>query len=330
MTNKRKTEINQVNSVGHPRLALPTAVLEQPTGASGQPRSAGEQSTAEAIRTNRPGLNCRGHWLPLGTRTLIMGILNLTPDSFSDGARYNEMEAAVAHGRQLAEAGADLLDVGAESTRPGSLPITEEEEWQRLQLVLPRLLQELNIPISVDTYKAGVAQRALDLGVHLINDIWGLQGDPAMAGVIKEHGVPVVVMHNRQRAVYQDLMGEIQQDLRRSLSIAERAGINPQQIILDPGIGFGKTLEHNLEVMQRLAELRSLGKPLLLGTSRKSLIGRVLNAPVGERLEGTIATVVLGIEAGVDLVRVHDVREIRPAVQMADAIVRFRPPAEPA
>lgn len=259
-----------------------------------------------------------------------MGILNLTPDSFSDGARYNEMEAAVAHGRQLAEAGADLLDVGAESTRPGSLPITEEEEWQRLQLVLPRLLQELNIPISVDTYKAGVAQRALDLGVHLINDIWGLQGDPAMAGVIKEHGVPVVVMHNRQRAVYQDLMGEIQQDLRRSLSIAERAGINPQQIILDPGIGFGKTLEHNLEVMQRLAELRSLGKPLLLGTSRKSLIGRVLNAPVGERLEGTIATVVLGIEAGVDLVRVHDVREIRPAVQMADAIVRFRPPAEPA
>jgi dihydropteroate synthase len=259
-----------------------------------------------------------------------MGILNLTPDSFSDGARYNEVEAAVAHARQLAQAGADLLDVGAESTRPGFQPITAEEEWQRLRFVLPRLLQEINIPISVDTYKAEVAQRALDLGVHLINDIWGLQGDPAMAGVIKEHGVPVVVMHNRQRAVYQDLLGEIQQDLRRSLSIAERAGINRQQIILDPGIGFGKTLEHNLEVMQRLAELRSLGQPLLLGTSRKSLIGRVLNAPVGERLEGTIATVVLGIAAGVDLVRVHDVREIRPAVQMADAIVRFRLPSQQA
>jgi dihydropteroate synthase len=330
MTSKRKPDINQVNGAGYSRLTLPAGAGEQPTGASGQPRSAGEQSSGEASRINRPGLNCRGHLLPLGTRTLIMGILNLTPDSFSDGARYNEVEAAVAHARQLAQAGADLLDVGAESTRPGFQPITAEEEWQRLRFVLPRLLQEINIPISVDTYKAEVAQRALDLGVHLINDIWGLQGDPAMAGVIKEHGVPVVVMHNRQRAVYQDLLGEIQQDLRRSLSIAERAGINRQQIILDPGIGFGKTLEHNLEVMQRLAELRSLGQPLLLGTSRKSLIGRVLNAPVGERLEGTIATVVLGIAAGVDLVRVHDVREIRPAVQMADAIVRFRLPSQQA
>lgn len=330
MNSKHKPDINQINGAGHSRLTLPAGAGEQSTGASGQPGSAGDQSSGEASKINRPGLNCRGHLLPLGTRTLIMGILNLTPDSFSDGARYNEVEAAVAHARQLAQAGADLLDVGAESTRPGFQPITAEEEWQRLRFVLPRLLQEINIPISVDTYKAEVAQRALDLGVHLINDIWGLQGDPAMAGVIKEHGVPVVVMHNRQRAVYQDLLGEIQQDLRRSLSIAERAGINRQQIILDPGIGFGKTLEHNLEVMQRLAELRSLGQPLLLGTSRKSLIGRVLNAPVGERLEGTIATVVLGIAAGVDLVRVHDVREIRPAVQMADAIVRFRLPSQQA
>ncbi len=314
MTSKRRPEAKPGNSTGLPCLA--------PTDA------AGEKPSGEASNINAPGLNCRGHLLPLGTRTLIMGILNLTPDSFSDGARYNEVEAAVAHARQLAEAGADLLDVGAESTRPGFQPITAEEEWQRLRSVLPRLLQELYIPISVDTYKAEVAQRALDLGVHLINDIWGLQGDRNMAGVIKESGVPVVVMHNRQRAVYQDLLGEIQQDLRQSLIIAQRAGINPQQIILDPGIGFGKTLEHNLEVMQRLAELRSLGQPLLLGTSRKSLIGQVLNAPVGERLEGTIATVVLGIAAGVDLVRVHDVREVRPAVQMADAIVRFRPPAE--
>jgi len=273
------------------------------------------------------GLDCRGHWLPLGQRTLIMGILNLTPDSFSDGGRFNYLEAALNRARQLEEDGADLLDVGAESTRPGFRPVSPEEEWERLKLILPRLLQELSIPISVDTYKASVASRALDLGVQMINDIWGLQGDPKMAGVIKEHEVPVVVMHNRQKAEYRDFMAEVLQDLSQSILIADRAGIDSRKIILDPGIGFAKNLEQNLEVMQRLAEIRSLGKPLLLATSRKSMIGQVLDVPVDQRLEGTVATVVLGIAAGVDMIRVHDVRGVRPAVKMADAIVRFQPPA---
>jgi dihydropteroate synthase len=269
------------------------------------------------------GLACQGRRLPLGQRTLIMGILNLTPDSFSDGARFNLPEAALARARQLVEEGADILDVGAESTRPGFEPVSAEEEWKRLEEVLPQLLEEIAIPISLDTYKASVARKALDLGIGMINDIWGLRGDPEMAGVIKEYGVPVVAMHNREKAEYQDLMAEVLQDLGKSLVIADRAGIDQSKIILDPGIGFGKTLEHNLEIMQRLSEIRSLGRPLLLGTSRKSLIGKVLDASVDQRLEGTTATVVLGIAGGVEIVRVHDVRGVLPAVRMADAIVRF-------
>ncbi|MGI6650003.1 MAG: dihydropteroate synthase [Bacillota bacterium] len=281
-----------------------------------------DQSRTGSRKLRSRGLACRDRWLPLGERTLMMGILNLTPDSFSDGGKYCEPAAALARAQQLVEEGADLLDVGAESTRPGFRPISAAAEWERLKTVLPLLIKELPIPISLDTYKAEVARRALDLGVHLINDIWGLQGDPAMAEVIAEYQVPVVVMHNRKKAEYRDLMAELVQDLGQSLRIADQAGIDPAKIILDPGIGFGKTLEHNLEVMKRLPELRNLGKPLLLGTSRKSMIGQVLDAPVDQRDMGTAATVVLGIAAGVDIVRVHDVRQIKPALRMADAIVR--------
>ncbi|NLK52094.1 MAG: dihydropteroate synthase [Syntrophomonadaceae bacterium] len=278
--------------------------------------------TAEGLEPS-PGLKCGAYQLPLGQRTLIMGILNLTPDSFSDGGQFNQPEVALARARQLVEDGADLIDVGAESTRPGAQLVTAEEEWARLAPVLPLLLRELSVPISLDTYKVEVARKALDLGVGMINDIWGLRADPEMAQVIAQYGVPVVVMHNREQPHYQDLMAEIVQDLGYSLALADQAGIDPQNIILDPGIGFGKTLEHNLEVMQRLAEIRSLGKPILIGTSRKSMIGQVLKVPVVQRLEGTIATVVLGINGGADLVRVHDVRSMALAVQMTDAMVRF-------
>lgn len=269
------------------------------------------------------GLDCRGKWLPLGQRTLVMGIINLTPDSFSDGGQYNLPELALQRAHDLVSQGADIIDVGAESTRPGSKPISAEEEWQRLKKTLPLLIKELPVPISLDTYKAEVARKALDFGINMINDIWGLRRDSEMARVIADYGVPVIVMHNREKAEYQDLMAEIVEDLGLSLQIAEKAGIDKEKIIVDPGIGFGKTVEHNLEIIKHLSEIKSLGKPILLGTSRKSFIGRVLGVPVEQRLEGTIATVVMGITAGVDIVRVHDVKQIVPAVKMSDAIVRY-------
>ncbi|MDH7479971.1 MAG: dihydropteroate synthase [Syntrophomonadaceae bacterium] len=260
--------------------------------------------------------------LPLGERTLVMGILNLTPDSFSDGGRYNRPEESLKRAEEMIAEGADLIDVGGESTRPGAVAVSEEEEWRRVFPLLERLLPQTATPLSIDTYKASIARRALGMGVRLINDVGGLKADPDMARVIADHDAAVVIMHNRAAAEYCDLMADICQDLGESLEIAERAGIDPRRIILDPGIGFGKTAEHNLEVLRRLEELRSLGKPLLVGTSRKSFIGRVLDKPPGERLEGTAATVALSIAAGADIVRVHDVREMAAVARMADAVVR--------
>ncbi|NPV26940.1 MAG: dihydropteroate synthase [Firmicutes bacterium] len=268
------------------------------------------------------GLNCRGKWLPLGRRTLVMGILNLTPDSFSDGGKFNHPEAALVQARRLVEDGADILDVGAESTRPNATPVPAEEELRRIKPVLSQLLAEIDVPISVDTYKAKVAHEVLAMGVQMINDVGGLKFDPELARVVADYRVPVVIMHNRARAEYQDLMSELVADLRQSLELASRAGIAEEQIILDPGIGFGKTQQHNLEILRRLGELRVLGKPLLLGTSRKSFIGATLNLPVTERMEGTAATVALGIANGVDIVRVHDVKEMVRVARMTDAIVR--------
>ena len=260
--------------------------------------------------------------LPLGERTIIMGILNLTPDSFSDGGKFFDTDKAVEHALKMAAEGADIIDVGAESTRPGHVSLEADEELRRLIPVLDRLLKEVRLPISVDTYKAATARKVLDMGVHIINDVWGLQKDSQLAGIVSDYEVPVIVMHNQNGMEYDDLMGEIIAFLRKSMQIAESMGIDSGKIIIDAGIGFGKTPEHNLEIMDRLDELKTLGKAILLGTSRKSIIGKVLELPTDERIEGTAATIALGISKGADIVRVHDVKEMARVCKMMDAMVR--------
>jgi dihydropteroate synthase len=257
-----------------------------------------------------------------GERTYVMGILNITPDSFSDGGRFAYIDAAIAQARKMAAEGADIIDVGGESTRPGAIPVTEEEEKRRVIPVIECLANELEIPISIDSYRAGTAEAAIKAGAAMINDVWGLKADAKMSEVAAFYQTPVCIMHNRAEACYKCLIDDMTDDLRESISIAETAGIKRDNIILDPGIGFGKTLEQNLEVMRRLEYFKAMGYPLLLGTSRKSIIGRVLDLPVEERLEGTIATTVAGILKGVDIIRVHDVLQNRRAAVMTDRMVR--------
>lgn len=265
---------------------------------------------------------CGKHKLLIGEKTYIIGILNVTPDSFSDGGKYNNIESAVRRAREMIENGADIIDVGGESTRPGHQPVDALEEINRVVPVVEVLAKEFNVPISVDTYKAVVADRALKAGAHIINDVWGLQKDAALAEVVAKYGAGVVMMHNSDKCEYNDLMGDIVKFLRKSIEIAEKAGIRRENMVVDPGIGFAKNLDHNLEVMRRLKELSTLNLPVLLGTSRKSMIGNILDLPVGERLEGTAATVTLGIANGTDFVRVHDVKEMSRVVRMTDAMVR--------
>lgn len=263
-----------------------------------------------------------GTKLELGERTLIMGILNATPDSFSDGGRYTNVEAAVAHALAMVEDGADILDIGGESTRPGFEPVSAEEELRRILPVIRAVRQALpHIPLSIDTYKAETARQALEAGAHIINDIWGLKGDPNMAAVVAEYRCPVIINHNRHARDYNDLVPDVLADLQGSVSLAHAAGIEEDQIWLDPGIGFAKTHEDNLEMLGRLFELSALGYPVLLGTSRKRFIKQTLNLPVEELVEGTAATVVLGIAYGCQVMRVHDVKAIKRAAIMADAIV---------
>jgi dihydropteroate synthase len=264
-----------------------------------------------------------------GERTYVMGIINATPDSFSgdgvlaDGGAPDTVATAVAQGRRMVEEGADLLDVGGESTRPGHAPVDAAEERRRVVPVVAALRAALpEIPISIDTTKPEVAAAALDAGAHLLNDVWGVGGDGGMATLAAERGVPLIVMHNRAEPRYDDLMTELVADLRAALERAVRLGVEPDRVIVDPGFGFGKTPEHNLTVLRELATLRALGRPILLGTSRKSTLGRVLDLPVGERLEATLATTAIGIANGADVVRVHDVRENVRAARMSDAIVR--------
>lgn len=265
---------------------------------------------------------CGKHKLPIGEKTYIMGILNVTPDSFSDGGKYNNVESALKRAKYMIENGADIIDVGGESTRPGHQAVDAIEEINRVVPVIEVLAKELNVPISVDTSKAVVAEKALNAGAHIVNDVWGLQKDPALAEVVAKYGAGVVMMHNQEGREYKDLMGDIIRFLRKSFEIAEKAGVRKENMVIDPGIGFGKNLDHNLEVMRRLKELSSLNLPVLIGTSRKSLIGNILDLPVEDRLEGTAATVALAIANGVDFVRVHDVREIARVVRMTDAMVR--------
>ena len=257
-----------------------------------------------------------------GRRTYVMGIINLSPDSFSGDGLGADLAAVVQQGLRFQAEGADFLDVGAESTRPGATPICPERELELLLPALTALAAQVNIPISVDTYKSAVARPAIKAGAAILNDVWGLKYDPAIAAVAAETGAPLILMHNQQGQEYRDLLPDIFASLRQSVEQALAAGVARDKIILDPGIGFGKTAEHNLEILRRLPEFQSLGLPLLLGTSRKSTIGQVLDLPVEERLAGTAATVALSIAGGADIVRVHDVREMAQVCRMSDAIVR--------
>ncbi|MGE7273376.1 dihydropteroate synthase [Brevibacillus panacihumi] len=270
----------------------------------------------------RRRLVCGPHVLPLGERTLVMGILNVTPDSFSDGGRYIDLDQAVAQARHMVEAGADLIDIGGESTRPGSEPVDAAEELDRVLPIIRALSTELQVPLSIDTYKAEVADRAVQAGAHIINDIWGAKRDKRMAEVASRHQVPIILMHNREDRNYQHFFANFVKDLRESVQIALQAGVRHDQIILDPGIGFAKSLEQNLETMRRLDDLVGLGFPVLLATSRKSMIGHVLDLPVDERMEGTAATVALGVAKGCHMVRVHDVKEMKRVTTMMDAMVK--------
>ena len=268
-----------------------------------------------------------GESLVWGRRTYVMGIINLTPDSFSGDGLDGDVADAVALARRMASDGADIIDVGAESTRPGSAPISAEAEARRLLPALAAICNAVSLPVSVDTYKARVAERAIAAGAAMVNDVWGLLADANMARVIARAGVPATLTHNRRHAQYDNLVPDVVSGLRRIADIARAAGIPDCNIILDPGIGFGKTADHNLELLRRLPELRALGFPLLLGVSRKSTIGRILGLPEGERVEGTAAAVAMSIAGGADIVRVHDVKEMVRVARMTDAIVRDWRPA---
>ena len=262
-----------------------------------------------------------------GRRTYVMGIINVTSDSFSGDGLGSDVSAIVDRALRFEEEGADIIDVGAESTRPGSSPVGVEEELARLIPALEAIAGRVRVSISVDTYKSRVARRALESGATIVNDVWGLKADPAIGEVAAEYGVPLVIMHNQKTREYRDLLPDIKASLARSIAIARQVGASDEQIIIDPGIGFGKTPEHNLEVLRRLGEFQALGHPILVGASRKSTIGLVLGLPADQRVEGTAAAVALSIAGGADIVRVHDVKEMVRVCRMSDAITRgWRPP----
>jgi dihydropteroate synthase len=262
-----------------------------------------------------------------------MGILNVTPDSFSDGSCYFDSELAVEHACRMAEEGADIIDIGGESTRPGSEAVSLEEELNRVIPIIEAISSRIKIPISIDTYKAEVARRAIDAGASIVNDISGLRFDPAMSGVVAEGKVPVILMHIKgtprdmhKSPRYEALIPEIMDFLRQSIRIAEEAGIDGSMIIIDPGIGFGKTFEHNLEILRHIAEFEALQKPILVGVSRKAFIGKILGgAAPDHRLEGTAAAVAIAIMNGANIIRVHDVKEMVKVAKVADAIKRGNP-----
>ena len=270
-------------------------------------------------------ITIRGREFRWGSRTYLMGVVNVTPDSFSGDGLGLDVGAAVAQGRRFEEEGADILDVGGESTRPDFAPISVEEELRRVVPVVRRLAAETALPVSIDTYKPEVAEAAIAAGAHLLNDVWGVrhQGDgERLARQAAASGLLAVVMHNQRGRQFHDVIGDLLAGFRESLRIAREAGIPEERLIVDPGFGFGWDEEQNLEMLRRLAELRVLGRPILIGTSRKSTIGKVLGLPVEERLEGTSATVAVAIAHGADIVRVHDVKAMMRVAQMTDAIVR--------
>ena len=297
-----------------------------------------------------PSLQIGNQTFNWGSRTYVMGILNVTPDSFSGdgllsplpagrGVRDEGIEAALQQAKEFLVNGADILDVGGESTRPGSQPVSATDEMERVIPVIEGIVKEFpEALISIDTYKAQVAEEAFKAGAHILNDVWGLRADPELAYVGAKYDAPVILMHNRSNPAsvevraqlgnayigseYQNLIEEVKQELLASVELAKKAGIDESHIILDPGIGFGKTREHNLELINRLDEIRALGYPVLLGPSRKSFIGFTLDLPADQRVEGTAATIAIGIARGADIVRVHDVKEMARVAKMTDAIVR--------
>ncbi|MGM9927974.1 MAG: dihydropteroate synthase [Bacillus sp. (in: firmicutes)] len=266
-------------------------------------------------------ISCGPYTLDYTKKTLIMGILNATPDSFSDGGKYNDVERALIHAKQLVADGADIIDIGGESTRPGFAQVSVEEELRRVLPVIEAVSREVHVPISIDTYKAEVAKQAIQAGAHIINDVWGGKADERMAQVAAELDVPFIIMHNRNQNEYDMFIRDAFYDLYESVYRAKQAGVRDENIILDPGIGFAKDLAQNIEMMRHLDTLVELGYPVLLGTSRKSMIGAVLDLPPTERLEGTGATVCYGIQKGCQIMRVHDVKEMARMAKMMDALV---------
>ena len=262
-----------------------------------------------------------------GRRTYVMGVINLTPDSFSGDGLAGDVQAAVDQARRFEEEGADFLDIGAESTRPGHTAVSAADELERLLPPLEAIARRASIPISVDTWKASVASAALESGASIINDVWGLRADPEIAALVAEHQAGIVLMHNQQGHRYNSLLDDILASLKTSVDAAAAAGVLRENIVIDPGIGFGKTADQNIEVLRQLDSLKALGRPMLVGASRKSTIGRLLGGlPPDQRVEGTAATVALAIAGGADIVRVHDVREMKRVCQVTDAIIRdWRP-----
>lgn len=267
-------------------------------------------------------LHVRDTVLDYRKKTVIMGILNVTPDSFSDGGQFNQQDLAVKHALQMEHDGADIIDVGGESTRPGHTPLGMEEEIERVVPMIQAIRKHSGMPISIDTYKAETARRALDAGADIINDVWGAKADPDMARIAAEYQVPIILMHNRDNNHYQDIIEDMKSDLRESINLVLDAGVAPEKIILDPGIGFAKDYQQNLFVMNHLEDFHELGYPILLGTSRKGFIGKTLNLTVDRRVEGTGATVCLGIAKGCQIMRVHDVLQIARMAKMMDTMLQ--------
>ena len=274
-------------------------------------------------------MNCRGKILTLGERTHVMGILNVTPDSFSDGGQYLDVQQALDHAKLMVAEGATLVDIGGESSRPGASPVSTAEELERVLPIVRAIADALDVVISIDTSKAEVARKALEAGAHIVNDITALRGDPKMVSVVAEMEAGLILMHMKgtprtmqQAPQYEDVVRDVWASLSERVQYADAQGVAPERIIIDPGIGFGKTTEHNVELLRHLSEFRSLNKPLLIGTSRKSFIGNILDLPVTERAEGTVATVCWAIVHGADIVRVHDVKANVRAALMTDALCR--------
>ena len=266
-------------------------------------------------------MNIGGREYQTKGHTYVMGILNVTPDSFSDGGKWNDRDRALRHAEEMLKEGADLIDIGGESTRPGYTPLSAEEEIARVVPVIEAVKSHFDVPVSLDTCKGEVAKAGIAAGADLINDIWGLRYDDKMAGVISESGLPCCLMHNRRNTDYVNFIEDVAADLSQSLQLADRAGISREKIIVDPGVGFAKSYEQNLEIIRCLESLHGLGCPILLGCSRKSVIGLTLDLPAGDRVEGTIVTTVMGVLKGCMFVRVHDIKENIRAIKMAEAIL---------